>query len=495
MEVFTSESVSLITAVLLFLNLAASVHILLYKASNPSGAILWLFIIFSIPGGGLFLYSMFGINRVRSTGMRIQQSEARLSSVENHILPGIRARSEIQKKYLYTPYSTSFKQYFSALDYFFPENPPLSGNTIMLLEDGTMTYPHMIDAINNAKISIHLQSYIIMADDTGRQVFELLNKKANEGVQIKVLYDRLGSFLAFRAMFFKRYSKHHDNFKVLPFSQSNLWSPWRIQLRNHRKILVIDGKTAFVGGVNISQDNDKKRCKKNKYIHDLHCKITGPAVGELQFTFLKDWHYATRNHVDSIFIKDHFPEPEADGNSIIRIIDSGPGQRESACHKNFQTAIDTASESIWIMTPYFIPSKSLITIMIMASVKNIDVRIILPQTSDHRIVKYASRSFYKELIKNGIRIYERPGNFMHAKTMLIDGNLALMGSSNVDNRSFHLNFETDFICSDNKLLEELHSLFINDFDSAHEITQSDIIKKSLSTTLLENTCSLLSPIL
>jgi cardiolipin synthase len=264
-------------------------------------------------------------------------------------------------------------------------------------------------------------------------------------------------------------------------------------MRNHRKLLVIDGYTCFIGGINISADNDKT-IRKNRYIHDLHAMITGPSVGEFSYSFIKDWCYSTRSNPDSLLQdQSYFPLPITKGEAIVRSIASGPGQDFEASSKVYLAATHIATKSLWIITPYFVPDKSFIKSLCMASAKGVDVRVIIPQNNNHWYVRFATSSLYHSLLETGIHIYEKKGVFSHAKAMLVDGAWATMGSSNCDNRSFRLNYELDFVVEDTEFITALKNQFQREMKHSVEIQTHR--KKSLPRELIENICSLFAPVM
>ena len=207
-----------------------------------------------------------------------------------------------------------------------PGTIPLTGNRLELLCDGSAAYPAMIECIRSARHNINMQTFIFADDRIGRIMMGELKKKAQEGVQVRVICDRFGSFKSLFSLFFLPYLKKTPNLKMIPFSNASLLTPWRIQLRNHRKLLIVDGRTAFIGGLNISEENFKWMTSPEKEIHDFHCRLTGPSVGELQYAFLCDWFYAShKKNKEDLFTRDYFPMPEKCGDSIVRAVASGHG--------------------------------------------------------------------------------------------------------------------------------------------------------------------------
>lgn len=487
--IFSSWGV--LTFLIAIADIITVIHVLENKHDEPTSAILWIFIVVHFHVVGIFFYLLLGINRIKTTGLKISKANKSMRDARKN-----KNNSSFTYLNSVSPFnSKSDKEHMHILDRLLPETRPIGGNKVELLEDGTRAYPQMIKAIENAKKHIHLQSFIIVDDEFGNEIFEALERKAkNENVKVKVLFDRLGSSKAYSSHFFRKWTKNNPNFEIMVFSKFNLLVPYRIQLRNHRKILVCDGEVAFVGGINISAENDANL--KSKYIHDLHCKIAGPCVGEFQFSFLKDWSFATKTDPEILLSEtNYFANPKKEGNAIVRIIPSGPGQSYEATKKLFMTIAATAKKTLWIITPYFVPDNSFIDALRIAAARNVDVRILIPENNNHWYVRYASRSIYNRLLQSNIRIFEKKGIFSHIKAVLIDGQWAMMGSSNCDVRSFKLNYEIDFITEGEDFVNKLHLQFISEFEESQEITLYDRAERSKIEEILENFCSLFIPVL
>lgn len=496
-DFFFSNDMSSVTwiifvAFVILLDIFTIIHILANKYDEPASAILWIFIVLDVPILGVLLYLILGINRIKTTGLKVDKASNNMHKAKLGTEGAFLSYLSGVMSFNYKP---SEPGYMTMLDKLLPRTFPTSGNSISLLEDGTSAYPMMLQAIEKAEKNINLQSFIINDDEVGNKIFDALQKKSKQdGVKVKVLFDRLGSSHAYSRHFFKKWSRGNKNFELKAFSKFNLFAPYRIQLRNHRKLLICDGRVAFIGGINISAENDATL--KTKYIHDLHCKLEGPAVGELQFSFLKDWSFVSKADPEILLEQEnYFVTPEHMGESIIRAIPSGPGQAYEASKKLFMSAVSMAKKSLWIITPYFVPDKSFIEGLCMAAARNVDIRIIIPQNNNHWYVRYAARSIYNTLIYSNIRVFEKKGMFSHAKAAIIDGEWAIMGSSNCDMRSFRLNYELDFTVEGGDFVYLLHQQFLKELESSQEITYSDRMKRRWHEELVENFCSLFTPIL
>ncbi len=479
---------------LLVVNIITGVHILLTKNEEPTSAVLWLVVVFTFPVLGLLLYLFFGINRLKTRGIRIHEASKRVKTGREESMKKALVRHMNEQREHVQSNAPDYPLYSHTLDRLIPETLPLTGNRIELLKDGTKAYPRMIEEIRGARSAIHLQSYIIGNDPIGKEILEALEQKAAEGIDIRIIYDRFGSMGAFMSFLFSRYGARLPNFRAYSFGML-IRAPWTIQLRNHRKLMLVDGHRAFIGGINIGSENDIRHSRKDHYTHDLHCFINGPAVGELQFSFLRDWHVVSGDTPENLFREEYFPRIGKQGDSIVRVSPSGPGQNYEATEKVFMTAASTAKKSLWLITPYFVPSKPFWQALIMAAARGVDVRLVLPEKNNHWYVHFASQSLYQRMLSEGIRIFQKSGSFSHAKAMIIDREWSVMGSSNCDVRSFRLNYELDIVVEGGDFIDILHAQFMEEIQGSTEVNLRDISRKSMFRQVLENGCSLLTPIL
>ncbi len=486
------------------LQVALSVHVLMTKHMEPQSAMLWLLLILVVPGFGIVFYLCFGFNLSKSRTRAMAQSMEELS----------RERYEYFKN-KYSSFSAKLEEYLiktdggedgsnfnMTLDRILPDAAfRIGGNRVELLRDGNSAYAAMIQAIKRAESSIHLQSFIISNDLIAKTIFDELAAKAKQGIEVRVLYDGFGSIKSYFGHFFRRYTKKRiKNFQIHAFSPINIFTPWRIQLRNHRKLMIVDGRIAFTGGVNISDENmgdflkRPKRPKTSK-IHDLHCRITGPVVSEFQIAFFRDWAFATGKHLQGMLTRDHFPDPVPTGKTILRVVSSGPGQYFGASMNVFYTAAATAQKTIWIMSPYFVPDQAFVKALCMAAARGVDVKVIVPARNNHFYVDWAARSLYRTFLGAGVKIYSRKGAFSHIKAMIVDGEWVLMGSSNCDVRSFRLNYELDFCAEQSGFIDDMRRQFQDELDSSDPIMAEAVWDTSFARQFGENLCALLAPVL
>ncbi|MFU0824353.1 MAG: Cardiolipin synthase [Clostridium sp.] len=348
----------------------------------------------------------------------------------------------------------------------------------------------LLNSIEKAQHHIHIIYYVIKNDKIGNKVINALAKKASEGVEVRLLYDAMGCRSLPRHFFNKL---KNSGGKVACFFPSLLpLINIRVNYRNHRKIVVVDGREAFVGGFNIGDEYLGKN-KRFGYWRDTHIKIIGSAVGSLQQRFLLDWRYASQEKIT--FDKDYFPQVNSDGKIGIQIVSSGPDSEWEQIKNGYLKMIQSAKKNIYIQTPYFIPDESILEALKIASLSGVDVRIMVPSKPDHPFVYWASLSYIGELLKTGVRSYTYDKGFIHSKVMTVDGNVSSVGTANMDVRSFKLNFEVNAFIYDNNVSKSLEDIFEEDIHDCTEITKNLYAKRSLYIKFKESISRLLSPVL
>ncbi len=393
-----------------------------------------------------------------------------------------------------SPSENEFQREFNrALDALIPNHPALAGNRITPLVDGDETYPRMLEAIRNAKHHIHLQSFIIANDTTGRAFMTALADKAAEGVQIRLLYDRFGSTQAFFGGLFRKASKI-ASFNVAGWTQANpLKRQFQINLRNHRKTLIIDGKIGFFGGINLLDEHSNRPNKPA--IRDYHFEAEGPIVQELQYSFLRDWYFITEESPKTLLTEPYFPHTEPVGNITARLISSGPSTVEDIATESFFNSIILAKKQVLAVTPYFVPPEDILRALRSAALRGVDVCLVVPKENNHRYIHHASRALYEELLLAGVRIFERRPPFMHAKALVIDGEFALVGTANLDIRSLHLNYETCLAVYSTAFADTMKDIIHADINSSDEIFLAAWMNRPAYCRMLENLASLMTPVL
>lgn len=375
------------------------------------------------------------------------------------------------------------------------KSPLTAHNRVKVLINGENKFPEVLQALKNAEHHIHLEYYIYEDDQIGRQIEEILIEKAKQGVAVRFIYDDFGSH-SIRRNLARRLKA--NGVKTFPFLKIYFIAfANRLNYRNHRKIIIIDGKTAFVGGINVSDRyiNDAKN-PNQLYWRDTHLRIDGLGVHYLQYLFLCDWNFCANEKLepDELF----FPGENGigrPGTKVVQIAASGPDSDTPTILFTVLQIIYLAKKEILITSPYFIPDESLLNALIIASLSGISVKLLVPGTSDSFLVNAAAKSYYSDLMKAGVEIYLYTRGFVHAKTLVTDEKIAMVGTANMDIRSFDLNFEVNAIVYDSEIALQLKSSFIDDLKYAEKIDSVSWGNRPLLTQLFEKTARLVSPLL
>jgi cardiolipin synthase len=369
--------------------------------------------------------------------------------------------------------------------------PLTAGNRVEILYEGNEAFPAMLTAIGSAQHSINLSTYILDKDAVGRRIISALCNAAQSGIQVRVLVDGIGTS---RSAISMARRLRQSGAKLAVFHPL-LGLPMRrpsINLRNHRKILIVDGVIGFTGGINISSRHFFTRWRVDSLVRDVHFRIEGPIVSTIQEVFAQDWQ-ASR---DEALIGDHFfPEPLDAGPALIRAVPSGPDEDLENIYEIILGALRSTRQSVLIMTPYFIPDRTIIQALRSSVLAGVAVDLLLPEKSDHPLVQKASMAYLPELIQTGIRTILVPPPFVHSKLMVVDGFWSLIGSANLDSRSFRLNFEFDLEVYSEAVAEEL-TRYVKDMSAEGYVLEPGILaSRPLRTRLLEGAVKIFSPYL
>jgi len=456
--------------------LITMIVIIILEKRSPVSTIAWILALAMLPYVGLAVYFFIGPHRVRRKRMRHGRSSrevraALAADVAQHPLD-VTAPHRAQLAKLAVRASGSLMS---------------TAKHITVLGGGKECFDAIEEAIQGAKSHIHVLYYIFEADRTGTRIRDALVERAKTGVKVRLLTDGVGTTLSRR--FLKSFRDAGGQYaRFNPIVLGGLLP--RIQLRNHRKIVIVDGRIGFLGGINIGDDYDASVTQRGAF-RDTHIRIEGAAVRELQFTFLEDWHFST-----NVIIRDKgmFPEPEKDEDQTAIIVPSGPDQEWESIEHVYFTAITQADELIQLTTPYFVPDDPIRVALCAAALRGVKLELIVPHRSDSLIVTAAARSYFDELLRAGAHVYEYP-KMVHAKTMVVDRKIGIVGSANLDNRSFRLNFEVSALFYDPTALTELSRLFDVDKHKCSHITLKSRSRISLPRRFAEASARLLSPLL
>lgn len=366
--------------------------------------------------------------------------------------------------------------------------PYLGGNEVELLVDGEATFASLLEGIDRARDYVLVQFYIVRDDGIGRELRDRLVAKAREGVDVRFLYDEVGSGDLTRAY---RESLEEAGVRVAPFgSTRGVGNIFQLNFRNHRKIVVVDGVEGWVGGLNVGDEYLGRDPEVGDW-RDTHLRIAGPAVLGLQLSFLEDWNWAT----DEPLSRRLAWPTETRGDHSVLVLPSGPADRLETASLMYQQAIHNARQRIWIASPYFVPDGAVLGALNLAALRGVDVRLLIPERSDSRVIDAATESFLDPLLGSGIRVYRYRDGFLHSKHFLIDDRIAGVGTANLDNRSFRLNFEVTAIVADSRFAAQVGAMFERDFRHSRLWTPEDLAARGFWRRVFSRGAHLLSPVL
>ncbi len=361
-------------------------------------------------------------------------------------------------------------------------------NSASLQKNGQATFDAIFDGIDQAERYVLVQFFIVRDDSIGWQLHHRLVTKAQQGVQVYFLYDFIGSH-ALPVSFLDSLNAAGVQVEAFRSSAGHV-RRFQINFRNHRKIVVVDGHTAYLGGHNVGDDYLGGNPRLSPW-RDTHVKITGPAALAAQLAFLEDWNWATQSVPDLNWQA----IPASAGNMRALILSTGPADDMETCRLFFVYAINASRKRCWIVSPYFVPDESVVSALQLAALRGVDVRIMLPEKPDHRLVYLAAFSYFKETIDAGVRLYRYQAGFLHQKVMLIDDELASVGTANLDNRSFRLNFEITAVLADKDFAGDVSAMLVEDFSNCREISVFEFENRSWLFRLAVRAVRLLSPVL
>jgi len=458
------------------------------EKKNPYKTIAWLAVLNVFPILGFIIYLMLGQNLRKRKIIRTKyiNEMAYLEQIIRRQIECIKNGEE------FAPDSLGAKRQLISLLLHNANAPFTRSNAAEVLTDGQIAFDRIFEELEKAERHIHLEYYILRADNVGRKLQEVLIRKARQGVTVRVIYDAVGSW-SLPKTYLREMRKNGIDIRpflpvIMPFINN------RLNYRNHRKIIVIDGRVGFLGGLNIGDEYLGYHPKLGKW-RDTHLMLEGSAVHFLQVIFLLDWDFVSgkklAGHTDTEF----FPEIESYEGKLVQIAASGPDSDWEAVRQSYFALINSAHSSINITTPYLIPDEGISLALKTAALSGVRIKIILPSKPDHKVVFWASQSYFDELMEAGIEIYlYRPG-FIHAKIISVDGEVASLGSANLDMRSFQLNFEVNAMLYDRELVAKLDADFTRDLAQSVRVNLPDFAARPLRSRIRQSAARLLSPIL
>ncbi|HEY4953194.1 MAG TPA: phospholipase D-like domain-containing protein [Verrucomicrobiae bacterium] len=457
--------------------LFASIHALLQKRDSRA-ATLWLGLIWFLPLFGSILYLSLGVNRIRRRAIALG-----VHKTFSRPIPENLGEPE--------PDGAEHLKMLARVVGRVVAQPLTAGNKIEPLINGDEAFPAMLAGIESAKKSITLCTYIFDNDASGKKFTEALARAVARRVEVRVLIDAAGTRYSWPPI---TYKLRHAQIPFAKFLPASIFTPWRvatINLRDHRKSLIIDGKVAFTGGMNIRQGNVLAEKPKSP-VQDLQFRVQGPVVTQLQEAFANDWAFSTREILDGEL---WFPPLTECGNVIARAITDGPDADYDKLRLTLLAGLAEAQTSVQILTPYFLPDNALITALNLAALRGVRVDILLPIKNNLPFVHWASRAMWWQVLEHGCRIWLTPPPFDHSKLMIVDGHWVFFGSANWDARSLRLNFELNVECYGREFADEMELVIQKKLHGAHEVTLAEVDARTVPGKLRDAIARLFSPYL
>ncbi len=459
--------------VLYGISVVATLVVIVSENRNPVKSLAWATVLVLLPVVGIVLYMVFG-RSLRNRSMISHKKMRKLHMTHDH--------KDIDAATQLSPQSQQQARMASTISH----AHLYTGNTVEVFTDGASKFARLKQDIEQAQHYIHIQYYIINDDTLGRDIAQLLIARAQQGVKVRVIYDHIGSYTFSSALF--KYMKR-GGVEAHPFLKVTFTTlAARLNWRNHRKVVVIDGKVGYIGGMNIA-DRYVTGSRGHKPWRDTHLRITGPAVEGLHNSFAVDWNFMEHALLT-------LPEqPQPTGNVSMQIVPSGPTDAWNGNQFALLRAISAARKCIYIQTPYFVPSDSLLKALKMAALSGVDVRVMIPRRTDSVILRHASGSYIKESLLAGIKIYHYDDAMLHAKVVIADDELVSAGSSNFDFRSFEHNFECNALIYDRDFNRKMKDIFIDDQHRCTRLILSHWKRRPITVKAFESLARLLAPIL
>ena len=462
---------------------AAFIVWVLMTKTNSTSAVAWCLLLIFLPFVGVCLFLIFGYQHVDRPLQRKRRHR-------RHYQPPASPQgyAEATRWVAGPPPLSSTNSSLAQLASRFGASSVTGGNAIDIYDDGPAAFESIFAAIEQAKHHIHIETFIFRADGLGRRMIDALTAKAKQGVEVRLLFDAMGSYALSNRVLAPLIAAGGMASTFL--SLNPLRRRFQINLRNHRKITVVDGATAFIGGLNVGDEY----LGLNRYFgywRDTHLRVVGPAVYDLQSVFAADWSFATGETLGD----GYFRAVTASGPHAMQIIDSGPDQEVKAIREIVFAAILKAKRRLWIASPYFVPDPALLDALCLAAYSGVDVRYLGQLKPDKRIPHFAARYYWPGVMRAGVKIYQFAKGMMHSKVMLVDDEFASVGTANFDNRSMYLNFEVNCLIYCPEIVRSLEASMLRDFADSRQLDAVEFSRRPFVARLVENACRLMSPIL
>jgi cardiolipin synthase len=452
---------------------------IILERRQPAATVAWVLSIALLPVVGVPLYFLVGGRRIRR---HIRAKIGAIGSIESSV------ENRVRPQELPSPLSTTCARVLTAAG----SPPPVTGNRVTVIEGGDATYGALLGLIEEARDHLHAQFFILDVDIIGKRFIHALASRARAGVRVRLLLDAVGSWRALRQIVRPLRKAGGEVAEFLPALP--LHRKWSAHLRNHRKLLIADGRVAFTGGMNIGERYMRPRAGPGLW-RDSAVTIEGTAVRDLQAIFLDDWAFATEEARPEGNLFPALPSwagKPAEG--LLQVVASGPDRAMRPIYQGVFTALALARKRIWIETPYFVPDEAISTCLENAALRGVDVRLIVPEKSDLKSVELAGRSYFDDLMAAGVKIFHFLPTNLHSKVLIIDEDIGVVGSSNVDIRSFFLNFELGIFLYGRKEIDALAAVFETDLSFAAELDPAAFGRRPKLVRLLEDTSRIFSPL-
>lgn len=476
-------SITNILIIAYIVNFIAIIALVFFDRRDPTVSMAWVLCFVTLPFLGLIIFIIFGYGMKghskkhyvikQSLNNNILNTALKHENPQNTQLPEIKAHSNVYNYLLHA--ANSLCTY---------------NNNIEIIVNGEEKFKELIHDIKNAKKSINMLYFIIHDDKIGSYILNLLTQKAKEGVEVRLLYDGFGSFFTPRRAFNKL--RKCPNGHVAEFFPVRLFSISKLNHRNHRKIAVIDGKIAYLGGMNIG---DEYMSRKKLVWRDTHMRITGDAVRDIQKYFALDWEFSTNerliNRLETFF---PYTNKKNEGETAVQIVASGPDCKADEIKDGMIKMLNNAKKYAYIQTPYFVPDKAFLSAVTTVAQSGVDVRVMIPSTPDKSYVYYTTMSYMDELLNAGAKVYLYPG-FIHSKSIAVDDEISTIGTTNIDIRSFQLHFELNAFIYNKETCRKCRNIFLNDQENCTELTLEKYKNRGFGEIMLEGFFRLFSAIM
>ncbi|MDQ0413647.1 cardiolipin synthase [Mesobacillus stamsii] len=477
-----SQTMKIMAIVGYSLILFISIFSLMLENRSAPHTLMWMYVLLVFPVAGYFFYLFSG--QLYLKGYLYKSKRIRDRDQWEKLM----RREESRDLSFLTENQLCFAKYAKNATM----TPITTASRVKILKNGDETFSELKQKLREAEKFIHMEYYIFRSDRLGKEIIDILITKAKHGVEVLFLFDAAGS-MKIDAADIK--NMQHAGIQAAPFSPLKYgFFNQKFNFRNHRKIVIIDGEIGFVGGLNVGVEYLGED-EKIGFWRDTHMMLTGEAVYTLHNVFLLDWEYVNREKIlaHQVAEKKLHESDELDG--AVQVVPSGPDTQQGIMSDFYYTMMSCATKSIWIATPYFVPDEAIRTALRVAAAKGIEVRIIVPEINDSFLTQYASRSYFSELLRNGAEIYLYKKGFLHQKVIIVDGNIASIGTANMDMRSFHLNFEVNVFLFGSSSIRDLVAHYEQDLEDSAKLSPVQYYKRGLRERTKESFARLFSGVL